>query len=129
MTGGTGVAAPTGLGSPDPSITNKDLGDLRIATTAALGGLDGLNGAFDAQPFAQSIGFSAVQNAAAATAYIPQQNCELLFQPDINRGRLPIVLATGSLGNDGIAVRPTVTLGAAGVLAVTVECGFYLTYP
>lgn len=71
----------------------------------------------DANPFAVSNGYDADTNAAADTAYVVPKDPELLWEPWLSVGRMPLVLVQ----NEGFVVRNTVAFPAAGAFRLSVE--------
>jgi hypothetical protein len=121
-TGGTATATsaafPTKMRN---SFATSQVGEIRIATTAALGG--GTK-TIDTSPFAQSIRRGNRVNPAAATEEVIQPNADGL-DTDFNMadGDYPIILggAGGGANSEGIIVRNRTVWPAAGtgILSVT----------
>jgi hypothetical protein len=117
-TGGTG-ATMTGNNQKKRTSMGTSLiatnGDIRIATTAALGGG---TVTLDAQPFSQSIRKGNRANPAAGTEETIQPSADgLNFNSDVSIGEHPIVLAQ----NEGVVVRNRTVWPAAGTGQLLVE--------
>lgn len=116
-TGGTAATKTGNEMKRRTSFATTKVGDIRIATTAALAG--GTITA-DTQPFIYGgPGRPNFTNAAAGTEHIFNQNPvgAINYVPDINRGEYPIVLAQ----NEGIVLKNEVVWPAAGTAEVAVE--------
>lgn len=116
-TGGTAATLTGNNCKRRTSFATTKAGDIRIATTAALGG-----GTItvDAQPFKYGgPGRPNWDNAAAGTPFIFNQNPvgSIDYIPDIDRGEYPLVLAQ----NEGIVLKNEVVWPAAGTAEVSVE--------
>lgn len=113
-TGGTAIT-PTGNNAKmRTNMGTSLLGDLRIATTAALGG-----GTItvDAFPFAQSIRKGNRVNPAAATEEVIMPNMDgMEMDFDMGGGDHPVVLAQ----NEGVVIRNRTVWPAAGTGILTV---------
>lgn len=98
------------------SMPSTGLADLRLASTAALGG-----GTLtpDDKPFAVALGSPLIVNGVAGTAFSPYNKPELEYAPDIESGEHPIICAQ----DEGIVIRNGIVWPAAGtaVLAVAAK--------
>ncbi len=114
-TGGTALTLTGSSFKKRSSMSSTLFTDLRIATTAALGG-----GTItvDAHPFAQSLRKGNRVNPAAATEETIQPTDDALdWSADPHRGDHPIVLAQ----NEGIVIRNRTVWPAAGTGIVVVQ--------
>lgn len=113
----TGGAAATLTGNNLKARTTMPVtgaADIRIATTAALGGGTVTP---DTQPFAVGLGSPNVVNAAAGTAYSPNNRPVIDYKPDVANGEHPIVLAQ----DEGIVIKNAIVWPAAGTGVLSVE--------
>jgi hypothetical protein len=106
-TGGTAVTLTGNNLKTRTSMGSTLATDIRIATTAALGGG---TITLDANPFANSIGDPQRVNPAAATEEQRVNDPTLEWSPDVASGQAPIVLAQ----NEGIVLRNRAVWPAAG---------------
>jgi len=114
-TGGTALTLTGNSFKRRASMGSTLFTDLRIATTAALGGG---TITLDPHPFAQSIRKGNRVNPAAATEEVIMPNTDGgNWSPDVVNGECPIILAQ----NEGIVLRNRTVWPAAGTGIVLVE--------
>lgn len=114
-TGGSAATLTGNSFKTRTSMATTLVGDIRIATTAALAG-----GTLtvDGDAFAQSIGKPNDSNPAGGTEKQRVNDPALLYQPDVGSGHHPLVFAS----NEGFVVRNRTVWPAAGTGVVSVEC-------
>jgi hypothetical protein len=114
-TGGTALTMTGNNSKMRTSMGTSLVGDIRIATTAALGG-----GTItvDAHPFAASLGDTQTINPAAATEEQRVNDPTLDWSVDLGAGDYPLVLAN----NEGFVIRNRAVWPAAGTGIVQVTC-------
>lgn len=116
-TGGTAATLTGNMGKARTTMTTSEIptnGDLRIASTAALGGG---TITIDTDPFAVGLGSPLVVNAAAGTAYSAHNRPDLFWSADPADGEHPIILAQ----NEGIIIRNAIVWPAAGTAVIAVQ--------
>ena len=113
-TGGTAATLTGNSFKKRTTMGTTLLTDMRMATTAALGGG---TITLDAQPFAASVGARNIVNPAAATEYIIWQPANGLWQPSMANGDYPLVYAQ----NEGFVIRNRTVWPAAGTAEITVS--------
>jgi len=114
-TGGTALTLTGNSFKRRASMGTTLFTDLRIATTAALGGG---TVTLDPHPFAQSIRKGNRVNPAAATEEVVMPNTDGgNWSPDVVNGEHPIILTT----NEGIVIRNRTVWPAAGTGVLIVE--------
>lgn len=116
-TGGTAATLTGNNGKARASHPTSQIptnGDVRIASTAALGGG---TVTLDANPFAVGVGSPNIVNSAAGTAYVAYNRPVLEYKPWIADGEHPIVLAQ----NEGFVIRNGIVWPAAGTGVIGVE--------
>lgn len=117
-TGGTAATTTGNSFKKRTTMGTTLLGDMRIASTAALAGgtltLDG-------NAFSGSIGSRNVVNAAAGTEYAAWQPNKEIWQPNIANGDYPLVFAQ----NEGFIIRNRTVWPAAGTAEITVSVDWF----
>jgi hypothetical protein len=117
-TGGTALTLTGNNQKLRASMASSAFTDMRIATTAALGGG---TITLDAQPFASSLRKGNRVNPAAATEETIQPSDNVLtYAPDVLAGEHPVLLAQ----NEGIVVTNVTAWPAAGTAIIAVEIGW-----
>lgn len=114
-TGGTGLTLTTSSAKMRASMGSSLFSDIRIATTAALGGG---TVTLDPHPISQSIRKGNRVNPAAATEEVIMPAFDgLNFNPDMSQGEHPLILVQ----NEGLVLRNRTVWPAAGTGILLVE--------